>query len=141
MSDNKFKYYCEKCDLGCNIISRWESHIKTEKHLIGQRKKRSDYKEPYKCNKCEYETKNITTMKMHKLNSHSNKEERDVTFEPCSTPPRSWPKMARWAPSGLRRTLTGGSSGRRCSRPTSRRASVRWKAMKEFDVVRQRMKR
>ena len=39
MSENKFKYYCEKCDLGCNIISRWEAHIKTEKHLTGQRKK------------------------------------------------------------------------------------------------------
>ena len=38
MVDNK--YYCEKCDLGCNIISRWESHIKREKHLTGQRKKR-----------------------------------------------------------------------------------------------------
>ncbi len=39
----------KKCNLGCNIISRWEAHIKTEKHLTGQRKKRSDYKEPYKC--------------------------------------------------------------------------------------------
>ena len=81
MSNNKFKYYCEKCDLGCNILSRWEAHIKTEKHLPGQRKKRSDYKEPYKCDNCEYKTKNITTMKMHKLNSHSNKEEREKEFK------------------------------------------------------------
>jgi hypothetical protein len=81
MSDNKFKYYCEKCDLGCNIISRWEAHIKTEKHLTGQRKKRSDYKKPHKCDKCDYETKNITTMKMHKLNYHSDKEERENEFK------------------------------------------------------------
>ena len=67
--------------MGCNIISRWESHIKTEKHLTGQRKKRSDYKEPHKCDKCDYETKNITTMKMHKLNYHSNKEERKKEFK------------------------------------------------------------
>ena len=54
----KYKYICDKCEFKCNIISRWELHIKTEKHKTGHRKIRSDYKEPYKCEKCEYKTKN-----------------------------------------------------------------------------------
>ena len=52
------------------------------------------------------------------------KKKENRRLERCSTPRRSWPRRARWAPSGSRRTWTGGSSGRRCSRPTSRRASV-----------------
>ena len=57
--------------------ARWEAHIKTELHKTGQRKLRSDYKEPYKCDKCDYESKNITTMKIHKLNKHLTKEDRE----------------------------------------------------------------
>ena len=56
MEENKYK--CEKCNYGCNIPSRWEAHIKTTLHKTGQKKKRSDYKEPLKCEKCEYKTKN-----------------------------------------------------------------------------------
>lgn len=51
-------------------------------------------------------------------------KKRKKRKQTCFTPPRSWPRRARWAPSGSRRTWTGGSSGRRFSRPTSRRASV-----------------
>jgi len=59
------------------LWARWEAHIKTELHKTGQRKLRSDYKEPYKCDKCDYESKNITTMKIHKLNKHLTKEDRE----------------------------------------------------------------
>ena len=75
------KYVCEKCNFKCNTKARWEAHIKTELHKTGQRKLRSDYKEPYKCEKCDYETKNITTMKIHKLNKHSTKLERKEKFK------------------------------------------------------------
>lgn len=74
------KYICEKCNFKCNTKARWEAHINTELHKTGQRKLRSDYKEPYKCEKCDYETKNITTMKIHKLNKHSTKEDREKEF-------------------------------------------------------------
>ena len=74
------KYICEKCNFKCNTKASWEAHINTELHKTGQRKLRSDYKEPYKCEKCDYETKNITTMKIHKLNKHSTKEDREKEF-------------------------------------------------------------
>ena len=60
--------------------ARWEKHINTELHKTGTRKKRKDYKEPLKCDKCDYSTKNLTTMKVHKLNKHSSKEERGKEF-------------------------------------------------------------
>ena len=77
----KNKYICEMCNFKCNIISRWEIHIKTEKHKTGIRKKRSDYKQPYKCEKCEYMTKNKLLLMQHKLNEHSTIEEREKNFK------------------------------------------------------------
>ena len=74
------KYNCDKCNFKCNTKARWEAHIDTELHKTGQRKKRSDFKEPFKCDDCDYTTKNITTMKIHKLNKHSTKEERSKQF-------------------------------------------------------------
>ena len=79
MDDNN-KYNCDRCNFKSETKLRWEAHIKTELHLTGQRKKRSDYKEPFKCNDCEYETKNVTMLKIHKLNKHSTKEERKEGF-------------------------------------------------------------
>ncbi len=38
-------------------------------------------KEPKKCDKCEYETKNKTTLEKHKLNEHATKEEREKGFK------------------------------------------------------------
>jgi hypothetical protein len=75
------KYDCEKCNFKCNTKARWEAHINTELHKTGQRKKRSDYKDPFKCNICEYETKNIVMMKIHKLNKHSDANDREKEFK------------------------------------------------------------
>jgi hypothetical protein len=76
----KNNYFCEKCNLNFFNNSRFEKHIKTELHLIGKKKKRSDYKEPFKCEDCEYTTKNIVTLKVHKLNKHSSLEDREKEY-------------------------------------------------------------
>ena len=80
-NNEKYKYNCNSCNFKCNENSRWEKHIETDKHKTGRRKLRSDYNGPYKCNECEYETTNSTSYKQHKLNEHSNKEERENGFK------------------------------------------------------------
>ena len=75
------KFNCDKCNFSCNTKARWENHINTELHKTGTRKKRSDYKEPYKCDCCDYNTKNLTTLNIHKLTKHSNKETREKEFK------------------------------------------------------------
>ena len=35
---DNFKYYCEKCNYKCNIISRWDKHINTTLHNTGKKK-------------------------------------------------------------------------------------------------------
>ncbi len=77
----EFKYICKDCDFKCNDLSRWNKHVQTQKHITGKRKLRSDFAGPYKCDKCNYETKNSTTFKQHKLNDHSSKEERESGFK------------------------------------------------------------
>jgi hypothetical protein len=74
------RYICEKCKFKCDTKARWDAHVNTELHKTGQRKKRSDYKVPFKCDYCEYETKNNVIIKIHKLNKHSNKEDREKEF-------------------------------------------------------------
>lgn len=81
MENQADKYNCIKCKFSCNTKARWEAHIKTELHKTGKRKKRSDYKDPYKCPECNYETKNSMTYKKHKLNVHANKEIRENEFK------------------------------------------------------------
>ena len=81
MEENKYKYNCEKCGFKCNYESQWLKHIDTELHKTGIKKKRSDIKEPYKCDKCLYETKNIVVFKQHKLTEHGTKEEREKEFK------------------------------------------------------------
>jgi hypothetical protein len=80
MSNNEYKYNCEKCDFHCNAESTWEIHANTSKHKNGIRKIRSDCKEPLKCTKCDYKTKNKTTMIQHELNEHASIEERKSKF-------------------------------------------------------------
>jgi len=46
------KYICEKCNFKCNTKARWEAHLNTTLHQTGIKKKRSDYKEPIKCDYC-----------------------------------------------------------------------------------------
>ena len=74
-------YQCEKCNFNCNTKARWEAHINTELHKTGIRKKRSDYKEPLKCELCDYETKNKIGLLKHKLNNHKTLEERKKEFK------------------------------------------------------------
>lgn len=76
----EYKYKCKPCDFQCNTKSRWEKHISTELHKTGKRKQRSDYKEPFKCEKCGYTSKNTITFKKHVLNEHSDKATRAKEF-------------------------------------------------------------
>ncbi len=77
----QYKYLCEKCNFKANIKSRWENHIKTELHKTGDKKKRSDYKEPHICNNCDFTSKNITNLKQHYLNLHGSLKERETEFK------------------------------------------------------------
>lgn len=79
--ENNNNFICDKCNFICDSKARWEAHIKTELHVTGKRKKRSDYNEElHKCKNCNYETKNTTTMKTHILNKHSTLEDRKNKF-------------------------------------------------------------
>ena len=78
--DKTNKYMCNDCNFNCNTKARWENHINTELHKTGNRKKRSDYKEPNICNNCDYSTKNNKILQIHKLNKHSSKEIREKEF-------------------------------------------------------------
>ena len=75
------KYNCEKCNFICNTKARWNAHINTQLHITGQRKKRSDYKEPLRCDRCEYKTKNRMILEQHILNEHSTLDERKNKFK------------------------------------------------------------
>lgn len=82
MSEEDNEYICNRCDFRCETKARWNAHIKTELHITGKKKRRSDYKEPFKCDNddCNYETKNAVTMKIHKLNKHSSKQIKEQEF-------------------------------------------------------------
>jgi hypothetical protein len=80
-NNQEFKYYCEKCNYKCNIISNWEKHINTVLHNTGKKKIRSDCKEFNICKNCDFKTKNNVQFKEHNLNYHSNKEEREKEFK------------------------------------------------------------
>jgi hypothetical protein len=80
MTEKIYKFICEKCNYKGNIPAQWEKHINTELHITGKKKERSDKKDPYKCDKCNYETKNKLGLKQHYLNWHSTLEEREKNF-------------------------------------------------------------
>lgn len=76
-----YRYNCEKCDFHTNNESSWKVHLEREKHKTGKNKKRCDAHDGmYKCESCEYETANKLTYLQHKLNKHSNYEERRDGF-------------------------------------------------------------
>lgn len=84
VNDNEveeYKYNCDSCGFKCRFKSQWEIHIETELHKTGKKKKRSDCKDPYKCDKCNYKTKNIFSFEQHKLNEHASREEREKEFK------------------------------------------------------------
>lgn len=74
------KYRCGKCDFECGYESQFKIHLETELHKTGHKKRRSDYKEPFKCEHCTYTTKNKTTLKLHTLNTHADKETRKKEY-------------------------------------------------------------
>ena len=47
MSEEDNEYICNRCDFRCETKARWNAHIKTELHITGKKKRRSDYKEPF----------------------------------------------------------------------------------------------
>ena len=79
MEDYKFK--CDKCNFKCKYNSQWLKHTESGLHKDGIKKKRSDIKEPYKCVRCIYETKNLYTYKQHILNEHGTIDEREKGFK------------------------------------------------------------
>ena len=79
--NDTYKYICETCSFKSKYKSLWEKHIETTLHKTGKRKIRADIKEPFKCNNCNYETKNKTTLKQHILNEHANIEQREKEFK------------------------------------------------------------
>ena len=81
MENDIYQYNCEQCDFHCDEKFRWDKHIETEKHKTGKRKSRKINIEPFKCDKCEFITNNNIKFKEHKLNNHSNKEEREKEFK------------------------------------------------------------
>jgi len=77
----EYKFVCVKCVFKCEYESQWINHLNTELHLTGFRKKRTDYQEDNKCDKCDYTTRNIVTMKKHVLNKHATLEQREKEFK------------------------------------------------------------
>ena len=74
----EYKYYCEKCRFGCQYESGWKTHEISNKHRGCENKQ---YKlEPKKCNQCHYKTLCSSNLKLHILNHHSTKEERQKGF-------------------------------------------------------------
>jgi len=49
--------------------------------FVQEKEKKDNYKQPIKCENCDYETKNKITMLKHKLNEHATKEEREKEFK------------------------------------------------------------
>ena len=79
---NTYKYYCEKCQYGTNIRYSLIQHNETELHKTWERgKKQIKEKEIFICSDCEFESINKNNYLTHKLNNHSNKEERKKQFK------------------------------------------------------------
>lgn len=80
--DEKYKFFCEKCNYGTNVSTSYNKHMNTELHKTGKRKVK-DNKEPdtYICKKCNYETKSKQNQRTHYLRHHSTKEERVSQFK------------------------------------------------------------
>jgi hypothetical protein len=80
---NNFKFYCEKCDYGCEYKVYYERHMNSGKHINGKITKIHKIKKPelsYICDKCEFISNHIYNFKTHILNNHSTIEERKKEF-------------------------------------------------------------
>jgi len=74
------KYNCEKCLYKCNYLSEWNDHLITKKHTGEKRKERNDKILEDKCKFCDYKPTKTTNLKLHFLNKHASKEERQKEF-------------------------------------------------------------
>lgn len=83
-------YKCDKCKISFKFNSQFQKHCKTELHITGKKKIRSDKKAEFKCTQCNlYTIKQQTNLKLHILNNHKTTEERKAEFpfycELCDT--------------------------------------------------------
>jgi len=77
----KHKFYCDKCDKSFLYETYYKRHLNSSKHITGNRKQRKDLKEEFKCNNCDYKTKNISNYRTHLLNNHSTQKEKEEGFK------------------------------------------------------------
>jgi len=74
------KYNCNKCQFNCNYVSIWNEHLISKKHTGDKRKVRNDKILEDKCKFCDYKPNKTTNYKLHYLNKHATKEERQKDF-------------------------------------------------------------
>lgn len=81
-NEENYRFFCDKCKYGTNIKNCYERHCKSTLHRTGKRKKRSDLKAPngYQCDICDFHSNNRKNYLLHKLNYHSDKDERKHRF-------------------------------------------------------------
>ena len=73
---DKYKYFCEKCNYGTDIMYSLIQHEETELHKTGIRKKKPiKEKKYYQCTDCDYKSDNNNNYLTHKLNNHLTKED------------------------------------------------------------------
>lgn len=80
-SEQETKYNCEMCQFRCNHLSLWNEHMACKKHTGEKRKERCDKILEEKCKFCDYKPTRTTNMKLHYLNKHAEKEERQKEFK------------------------------------------------------------
>ena len=74
-----YKFTCECCKFKCMYNSGWLDHISSKKHL------RQNKPISYKCDihNCDYISSTHWNLKIHKMNNHSTKEEREQSKYYC----------------------------------------------------------
>lgn len=77
---DKPRLICEKCKYETIIDQAFIKHLNTELHKTGKRKSQKR-KDDYKCNICEFHTRGKVNFKVHMLNNHSTKEEREKGYK------------------------------------------------------------
>jgi hypothetical protein len=82
---SQYKYFCNKCNYGTDVKNSMALHNKSQLHITGIAGKRNikseEEKKIYKCEQCDYLSKNKNNYLVHKLNNHSTKEERKKEYK------------------------------------------------------------
>lgn len=83
MNNNEKKVFkCEKCNLIFKFKSLLNQHYETSLHKTGERKTRSDKKDPLVCEICKvFTTKKKNALQSHILNNHKTEKERMKEFD------------------------------------------------------------